>query len=325
MRRHANAFGLCVSLVALMAYHPSAIAQDSGQSLLSRQELQIRVLDDQNLGVRALINLGIDELQQQTAYTDWSGNTTFRGLTPGTYTLLIKAAGGELYRSQLTLKSGEGSRSEVVRLHNVILTERTDKVSVNDLRVPSEAYKYYLTGITAIRAGNLEKALQSLDMAVMIYPAHSKSHNARGVVLHMAQRIKEAEGAFRNAIKFDAYSLEPRLNLGNLLLESNRPSEAKLELWRAVELEPENMTAIELLVESMLMTRDEVSAAALVRSLHGRNARHSAGLHLGIASALTDHGMIDLAIEQCSLVLQDGPTFSERLEAEAFLSRLRNQ
>ena len=317
---------LCVGLVALMiAYRPSAIAQDSGQSLPSRQEVQIRVLDDRDLGVRALINLGIDELQQRTAYTDWSGNATFRGLAPGTYTLVVRVGEEELYRDQLTLKSGKGSKSEVVRLHNLTLTERTDKVSVNDLRVPSEAYKYYLTGIAAIRAGNLEKALQFLDMAVMIYPAHSKSHNARGVVLHMAQRIKEAEGAFRNAIKFDAHSLEPRLNLGNLLLESNRPSEAKLELWRAVELEPENMTAIELLVESMLITRDEESAASLVRSLHGRNAKHSAGLHLRIASTLTDHGMIDLAIEQCSLVFQDGPSLSEHLQAEAFLSRLRNQ
>ena len=305
--------------------NPFAIAQVSGQSPQSEQELGIRVLDEKNLGVRVLINLSMDKLQQLTAYTDWSGNATFHGLAPGTYMLVISAAGQELYRNQLTLKTGQGFRSEVVRLHNVTIIDRTETVSLNDLGASPEAYRQYLAGIEAIRAGNLEEALQILDNALKIYPAYSKSHNARGIVFHMTQRSKEAEGAFRDAIKFDADSLEPRINLGNLLLESNRPYEARTELQKALEVDAENLTALDLLLESMLVTDDEMSAVSLVRSLHRRSTKHPAHLHLEIASTLNGHGMIDLAAEQYSLVLQDGPSLSERLEAEAALAGVLNQ
>ena len=77
-----------------------------------------------------------------------------------------------------------------------------------------------MKGIDALRSEHIEKALSFLDEALKIYPAHSQSHNARAVALHQIQRNDEAEKAFRMALRFDGESLEPRFNLGKLLLRN---------------------------------------------------------------------------------------------------------
>ena len=329
MTKHRWVLGIPVLALIFVGEHTrSEMAQFHEAPSSNGHDLRIRVVDDKNLGVRVmitLVDLRIYAPVELIAYTDWSGNATFRELPLGNYTVIVSSAGNELHRSQLAFKSAKGSTYEVVHLHNVTFADRTDKISLNDLNAPPEAYRQYLAGVKAIRAGDFEKALLALDKALMIYPGYSKSYNARGVAFHMIQNARQAEDSFRHAIEFDMDSLEPRINLGNLLLESNRPSEARIELQKAVEIDAENLTATELLLESMLVTHDESSAVSLARSLHRKGAKHPARFHLKIASALEEHGMVDLQAEEYSTLLQDEPSPSEKLQAEAFLSRLRNR
>lgn len=291
--------------------HSIALAE---ATVLGTVELHIRVLDRQNLGARVLVDLHTDASRIISAYSDWSGNVTFQGLVPGSYVAVIKVAGENIYRHELQLPAGQKVTSKVVRLPNVIATLDAGHVSQNNLRAPAKANKSFLQGVAGIRSGNLEEALQHFEEALKIYPAYSESCNGRGVVLHMMNRSDEAEEAFRAAIRFDPKSFEPRYNLGKLLLERNRPAEAKAELQTAFDLDDENITTAELLIDSMLMMHDTKSAISAATSLHQRGLRHPAHIHLQIASELENQGMTEAASEQDRLVGQDEPSAVERQE-----------
>lgn len=292
---------LC-SCVHSQSFHRDTIGL-SESAASSRTELRIRVLDRKNLGARVLVDLDSQGSPAFSAYTDWSGNVAFQGLPAGKYTVVIVLNGQQVYRKTLTLPESPYVQNEVLRLSAFKFTYKTDKTSVNDLGTPEKAYKLYLEGLEAIRSGNLEQALEDLDAALNRSPAHSKSHNARGVVLHMSQRNNEAEEEFRAALRFDPESFEPLFNLGKLLLECNRPKEARAELQRAFELDSESIATVELLVDSMLMTHDTKSAVSLTESLHRRGLKYPARIDLQIAAELRKAGMVELAAKQYSLAL----------------------
>ena len=92
----------------------------------------------------------------------------------------------------------------------------------------------------------------------------------------LLNRKPESEKAFRAAIRLDEAFAEPRFNLGKLLLEAGRSLEAKEQLQTAVALNPDHLPSIELLLDSMLATRDESSAVTLLGSLHRRHVSHPA-------------------------------------------------
>ena len=327
MRKYSSAYGYALALTVLILLcdvKHCAIAQARGNPTPGSQELRVRVLDEKHLGVRGLIKLSAAGSPELIAYTDWSGNASFQQLAPGDYALVISFQDRDVYRSRLSLQSTQRFRYEEVRLRNVTATDYTRAVTVNDLGLPTNARKFYFEGVTGIRTGDLDNALKFLDKAIAICPRHAKSHNARGVALHMAQRATEAEIAFRNAIRFDPAFVEPRINLGNLFLEQNKAPEAEVVLQSAAELDRDNPVIVELIVESTVKTHDEVSAVLLVRALHQRSVKHPASIHLQLASEFKKHGIVAMAAEQYSLALKDDLSSLERSETEQELLRTQN-
>jgi Tfp pilus assembly protein PilF len=305
MWRNACKVGYCFLTIAF-ALILTGQERGGNQRLGSNTiELQVQVLNDSNSGSRAKVSLSTDQSPEFIAYTDEFGNAYFHGVPIGSYILVVSIGGKELYRDQLSLNKTEGFRSEVVRIHSPADSSRAETVSVNDLAAPEKARKSYLSAVKAIRKHNWQEALQDLSRALMIYPQYAKAYNARGVVLAIVKQDQEAEAAFRNAIRFNPEVPEAHLNLGKFLLDTGRSSEAKDELQKAVDLDDANPPAVHLLVDCMIRIHDENSAVLLMRSLHRRQVQHAARLHLEIASELKNHGNLELAAEQSSLIQKD--------------------
>ena len=113
-----------------------------------------------------------------------------------------------------------------------------------------------------------------------------------------------------------------RDSTGKLLLEAGRSLEAKEQLQTAVALNPDHLPSIELLLDSLLATRDESSAVTLLGSLHRRHVSHPAQWHLDVGAALVERGKHQEARRQYAAVASDDPTPTERREAELALSRM---
>lgn len=314
-------FWFCANLTILLAAVSLILATPP-------HEISIQVLDQKYAAVGAarlaIVTPGKPDI---AAVTDRSGTAKFRDIAVGGHTLIVILEGSEVYRDEFAVRESVGMKSASVRVF--INTGKShfqmDTISANDLKAPAKARKHYQSALESIRSHDYPKAIQFLKQALAVYREYARAHNAKGVVFGLMDKVLESEAEFRDAIRYDSEFAEPHINLGRLLLESERLSEARDELQTAVDLKQEHIPAIELLIEAMLSIHDENSAVSLIRSLHSRGTAHPAQFHLRIASELERHTMIPLAREQYSLVLQDQPSDSEHGLAVRALSRIADK
>lgn len=314
------------SVILLCAIWTLLLATISPVLAILAQEITIQVLDQKYAAVGSarivIVTPGKPEL---AAVTDRSGTAKLRNVTPGGHTLIVSLEGIEVYRDQFAVRKSVGMKPASLRVFiNADKSHlQVETISINDLKAPAKSRKHYQSALESIRSHDYPKAIQFLSQAIAIYPEYARAHNAKGVVFGLMDNVMKSESEFRDAIRCDSEFAEPHINLGRLLLESERLSEARDELQKAVDLKQEHVPAIELLIEVMLRIHDETAAVSLVRSLHSRGMDHPAQFHLKIASELERHTMTPLAMEQYSLVLQDRPSEAERSVAEVALDLIR--
>jgi Tfp pilus assembly protein PilF len=312
---------LCVTVLSL------GTARGQPATSIARSiTLRIRVLAEDGEMVRARLELSsLRPSLVLVQYTNAVGQAEFTGLASGLYTLTAEVYGMQSYRNELMLAENDRFRTEVIRVSRPAANAKPEIVSLNELSAPPKAKNLFDAGVEAVHSSRWASAIEALNQAVAVYPGYARAHNARGVVLAILKNEKESEQAFRKAIECDPMFAEPHYNLGRLLLETNRPLEARRELERNLQLNPGYPPAIQLLVESMIQTDDEEAAVALMNSADKKNIQHSVQLHLEIAFALEKLSRLELASEQYSLVLKENADESERQEAKAGLARLEAQ
>jgi Flp pilus assembly protein TadD len=91
----------------------------------------------------------------------------------------------------------------------------------------------------AISEGQLAKAQELLNAVLATAPRDADATNLLGVVRAQQKRTVEAERLFRLAITFSPTHVGARVNLGELLLTTNRAPEALTILLVAHKLAPE--------------------------------------------------------------------------------------
>ena len=102
---------------------------------------------------------------------------------------------------------------------------------------------WHLLGFMALRGGDPAAALTHIERAAELAPQKADVRNSLGFALRALRRDKEAETAFRDAVKFDSNFLEAHYQLGNLLREAKRHSDAEASYRRVLELNPGHVQA----------------------------------------------------------------------------------
>jgi predicted O-linked N-acetylglucosamine transferase (SPINDLY family)/ADP-heptose:LPS heptosyltransferase len=102
---------------------------------------------------------------------------------------------------------------------------------------------WHLRGIIAFRAGDPAAALPHIERAAALAPEKADIRNSLGFALRALRRDKEAEAAFRDAVRFDPNFLEAHYQLGNLLREGKRNSDAEASYRRVLALDPGHVQA----------------------------------------------------------------------------------
>ena len=87
-----------------------------------------------------------------------------------------------------------------------------------------------LEGKKHLDRGDFAGAVAELKTAVTLLATNAAAWDYYGVALQGAGQLDNAAAAYQNALKFDRDLVEAHLNLGNLLLEQNKPDAAKTEL-----------------------------------------------------------------------------------------------
>jgi tetratricopeptide (TPR) repeat protein len=110
-------------------------------------------------------------------------------------------------------------------------------------RAPDDPTSYSRAARANMLIGNYDLAIEFLSEVVELQPQRADAHNALGEAYHTAGDTVQALQAFEDAIAIDSLYSTPLFNLGELLLQQNKESEALTYYVRAARLGDEKAAA----------------------------------------------------------------------------------
>ena len=242
-----------VSLVVLLSL--SSVRAQSGGGVDQtgtggRHAIQGRIYfpSGRRSDVRVKVKLENFNSGELSVLSDPNGSFVFRGLEPGSYTVVVDA--GEEYEiaRELVYVDTDGSNSRrgvalppVTRLYTVQISLRPKDIGpkagvVNAVLagVPETARELFRKAVESAGAGDSIKAVEQLKAALVAYPAFPLALNELGVqYLKLGQAAKAAE-ALKSAVKLVPEDFHPRLNYGIALLNQRKFGEAEEQLRVAI-------------------------------------------------------------------------------------------
>jgi spermidine synthase len=176
------------------------------------------------------------------------------------------------------------------------------------LALLDQAYHAPLTEVAAVSAAPGQRRILGSAYLASVVPDTAAVHNLIGVTLLREGRYGEAAGAFREALKRRADSVDANRNLGTALAESGDTTGAIDYLRRAVRLDPGHGGAQYELGRLLLDRREFAEAADHFRAAL-RAMPDSAAAHNDLGVALASKGAREEAIDQFQQALRLQPDF----------------
>lgn len=186
-----------------------------------------------------------------TVVPDSSGAFSFTQLAPGNYTVVVNAGDDyEIARenvyfdSDVNLSRVGGARIPQTPQSNTVMIHLQLKPGVHVkpgvvnaalAEVPEKARKLFEQGVEEARAGDAQKAADSLKDAVALYPNFPLALNELGVQYLKLGQTKKAIDTLKEAVRLGPDAYGPRLNLGIALLEAKQYEEAEAQLREALK------------------------------------------------------------------------------------------
>lgn len=180
-----------------------------------------------------------------TANANLNGRFHFRKLPAGAYVLMV----GGLQRTVEvgpSLADSKGRISVTISFSDADLGSNNSgrvRVSVRELSVSREAQREYDAAEEALGRRNVSAAVWHLKKAIALAPQFSAAWNHLGTIAYQTGLYAEAEADFRKAREADPDSYAPLVNLGGVLINLGRWSEALEYNLLAVRQNPSDALA----------------------------------------------------------------------------------
>jgi Flp pilus assembly protein TadD len=132
-------------------------------------------------------------------------------------------------------------------LGTALIADGKQRDGVTRIEKVAEAGKsaeaYLLAGTTLLRLNEFELAQHDLDAAIRLNPKLPGAYTLAGTAHDKIGNVKEAEIAFREALKQNADDFDANLYLGAILYKQREMASAKTYLERALQLNPSSTMA----------------------------------------------------------------------------------
>ena len=178
-----------------------------------------------------------DSAGSSATATDVDGAFLFRNLPPGSYTIVID--GGTDFdpaRESVAIQPGFGGYSSSQTI-NVAISLKPRGAAAAFAKLPKEARDFYTKGMEAAAKGDNQKAADSLDKAVNVYPEFPEALSELGMAYMKLGKMEKAAQAYEALLKLKPENALAHLNLGiaeyniaSALLSEKKNDEAKPHL-----------------------------------------------------------------------------------------------
>lgn len=281
--------------------------------------------------VAAVSIYGVTSPFQDSTRSDAAGRFKFRALSPGSYTIAVdRGVRGEVRR---TLEVGPGTATGTrrvavtIRLDREALESETSRnggtVSERGLSIPADARAKYEAAQRALSKPDVAAAIRDLTDAVARAPHFMAAWNQLGTIAYQQGRYSEAEANFRRALDAEPDAFEPLVNLGGVLLNLSRPTEALEANRRAVARRPNDALANSQLGMSELANGDLDAALAHLQAAKQLDPSHFSRPQLLLAQIYLQRGNSSAAQAELEDFLRRHPDAPDAPKIREALARLR--
>ena len=215
---------------------------------------------------------------EDSTLADDSGQFRFRDLVPGTYTLgVFVPARGEMRRTVEIGPSQADARKRVnlkVELRDEDFESkdslrREALVTVKELAIPDQARHEYDEAQKKLAKRDVAEAVAHLQRAVELAPQFAAAWNHLGTIAYQSRDYPRAESLFRKALDADASDYQALVNLGGVLLNLKRASEAlNYNRYAALSRPNDALANSQLGMNYFLLNRLDLSKKYLTIATH---------------------------------------------------------
>jgi tetratricopeptide (TPR) repeat protein len=243
-------------------------------------------------------------------FTNSSGAAEFDDLAPGQYRAKVSGDGIQNAESEVVEVNDWNvfmSATVVVQSATAGPTGGGAVVAAVDLNVPDKAIKEYDRGNEEMAKKHWSKAIDHFNRAIQIYPKYSAAYNNLGAAYGgQGQRDRQRQ-ALQKAISANDHCVPALINLAHLEMGDKQITEARSLLNKAVAADPTNVEALSLLAEVEVQQGQYQQAIEETQKVHALPHQHFAIVHYTAASAYEREGLIQNAIAELHVYLQEDP------------------
>lgn len=189
---------------------------------------------------------------QSRTEADSNGAFRFRNLRAGTYTVAVYVPVRGEARQTVEIGPGTADAKSCVTLTLAFqdsdwvfndAVRRRNSVSMKQLAIPEAALADYREAAKHLGKHDVAAAVQRLQHAVELAPQFADAWNELGTIAYQSQQYDRAEHCFRTALDQDPHAYEPLVNLGGVLINTNKLDEALMYNQDAVLVRPNDALA----------------------------------------------------------------------------------
>ena len=280
--------------------------------------LRVRVVysDDRPVAARTRVQLmssasnnSIDE-----GFTNDHGEVEFYGIGAGDYHVVVTGDGiqdadsgiievdarkGSQETSITVLRTGEGSHAD---------KPGPPSVSVNQLKIPSEAKNKYDEASELMGKKDWAGAIGRLNDAIAIYPRYAAAYNNMAAAEARLGDWGRAREALQKAIAVDDHFAPGFVNLGHLEERDHKFEAAEKLYAKAAAIDPSNAQTLAYLCRSQFLDKHYDAAIATAHTVHAMPHDQLASVHYIAARAYQRENRTSDAIAEFKVLLQEEPS-----------------
>lgn len=202
---------------------------------------------------RALVVVfGTSSPFQAETSADDEGRFRFRDLRAGAYTIAVTIP--DRGEARQTAEVGPGTADSHRRVFLTLqfkdsdfvfkdMVRRQNSVTTKQLSIPASAWRDYQEAIKDLEKHEGESAAKHLEHAVELALQFVEAWNNLGTIMYQSEQYGRAEQCFRMALEQDPKAYEPLVNLGGVLINTNKLDEALMYNQEAVLTRPNDALA----------------------------------------------------------------------------------
>jgi tetratricopeptide (TPR) repeat protein len=247
-------------------------------------------------------------------FTNDLGEVEFYGIDEGDYHLVVTGDGiqdtdsgifevdgrkGSQTITITVMRTGEGSHAS---------KSGTPSVSLNQLKIPSEAKSKYDEASQLMAKADWAGAIGRLNQAIAIYPGYAEAYNNLAAAESRLGNRNRAREALQKAIRVDDHFAPALVNLANLEQRDQNHHAAETLLTKAAAIDPSNAETLTLLCRAQLLDKHYDAAIATAHRVHAMPHGSFALVHYMAARAYQREGRTSDAIAEFKTLLQEEPS-----------------